>query len=252
MIMESKELIRKIAPHTLVNYSLIKRMFADTSLKNLRADFDRAIEAGLLIVHDFPNLRCFSLSAKGFALLDIVHLPQLHFNQQEADNICRVNHFRQGFDESIASMEKLHLDKWVSASKFAKSPLFVRVRDSEQELTPAGAGIISDDDGKQKLFFIHVFVSQQELHNDINLYRLFTDRQLQVKRFFLRPETPVRVIVLTPNYKTIYQMHKHLHSTFYKQVLFLPMSHVHHDELLKYKIFMDHKTEKHAVIQDAR
>lgn len=249
--MESKEWLKIIAPYTLVNFGLLKRLFAETSLKTLREQIAALTKDDLLKDHQYKNLRCYSLSAKGFGKLDIDHSPKLHLSEQEADTICRVNHFRKGFEESIHGMENLELEKWVTGSKFVKSPLSVRINGTEQKLQPASAVIIKDNAENQKLFFVHAFTSQQGLHNDVNLYRIFVERQLHIKRFFLPLQTQVRVIILIPSYKTLFEMKQYLHSSFYKKVLFLPLTHVHHDNVLKYKIFTDYKAEKRAVIQDS-
>ena len=246
--MESKEWLKIIAPYTLVNFGLLKRLFVETPLKTLKEQTSALTKDKLLKIHQYKNLRCYSLSAKGFGKLDIDHSPKLHLSEQEADTICRVNHFRKGFEESINGMENLELEKWVTGSKFVKSPLSIRINGIEQKLQPASAVIIKDDTENQKIFFVHTFTSQQDLHSDINLYRIFVERQLHVKRFHLPPQAQVRVIILIPSYKALFEMKQYLHSSFYKQVLFLPLTHVHHDNVLKYKIFLDYKAEKRAVI----
>ena len=125
--MESKELLKKIAPYTLVNFGLLKRLFPEIPLKNLRVQIAALTKDEALKTHQYKNFRCYSLSTKGFERLGIDHSPKLHFSQQEADIIFRVNHFRKGVAESFEKVENVQLDKWVTGSKFAKSPLFIRI-----------------------------------------------------------------------------------------------------------------------------
>ncbi len=245
--MEIKFFLQQISPYTLVNFSLLKRIFSDTELKALRGHLAQAVADGLLILHPYPQLRCYSLSALGFQLIGITHQPKLQFTAEQADNICRSNHIRKGFEQSLDHYKGLTLTKWISGSKFHKLPLCVRIKNKEQALRPAGAAIISDQAGGQKLFFVHHFTDTETLNRDIFLYQQATERQLCHKRFFLNDDTTIRVIVLIASYKTLHQFKRYLQNPFYQNVLFLPLTHSHHTNLLQQAVFMNLHGKKQAI-----
>jgi hypothetical protein len=246
--MEIKKLLEAISHYTLVHNSLLKRLFPDEFLRDIRETILLAQEHKLILIHDFPNFRCYSLSSKGFEAIDIKHQPHIQFTSEQADSICRTNHIQLGFKQSFDFTDKLKLHKWVSGGKFQKSPFFIRVNKIEQKLQPLAAGILVDSAPLYKVFSIHMFSDLETLHRDMFLYQLLEQRALHIKRWFLPKDTPLRIIVLVDSYKTIHSIRKHLKSQFYRQVLFLPVTQVHVNQLLQQSVFLDCKGVKRGVV----
>lgn len=240
--MELKEFLQVISPYVIVNMGFIKRLFPQSSPKELREIIKTAAEKDLLIVHDYPELRCFSLSQKGFEQLNINHSPRLSLTEHQADIICRTNHLRLGLETPIRAMEIN--SQWTTGAKFSKSPLFVRINNSEQQTKPVGTMVVTDTNAYQKLFIFHEFSELDLFQSEMKLYEIYMKRGLYLKRFRLNDKATMRIIVLVPSYKTVLQFHKRFEADVYQHALFLPFSHVHHDNLLTHPVFMTSDAKK--------
>lgn len=240
--MKLKDFLQTISPYVIVNMGFIKRLFPESGIKELRETIRTAVESEFLVVHDYPELKCYSLSKNGFSQLNINHTPRLSLTEHQVDIICRTNHLRHGLETSTQAMN-IH-SKWTTGAKFASSPLFIRINNSEQEIKPVGAMVITDKQAHQKLIIIHEFNELDSFQSEMNLYQIYMERELHLKRFRLNDRVRMRVIVLVPSYKTVLQFHKRLKAEIYQNVIFLPLSHVHHDELLTQPVFMTSKAEK--------
>jgi hypothetical protein len=245
--MEIKEFLQKVSPYVIVNMGIIKRLFPSTALKLLREILSTATSSNLLIAHDYPELRCFSLSKEGFEAIDINHSPRLSLTEHQADIICRTNHVRIGFE---APLKTIGIQcQWITGAKFAKSPLFVRLKKNERYISPTGAAVLTDLKANQKLFIFHEFTDFESLKSDMQLYEMYAKRGLYLKRFHLHKDAVMRIIVLIPNYKSLLQFHKMLKSVIYQYVLFLPVTHVHHENLLSEQVFMTSEGKKVSILR---
>lgn len=240
--MELKDFLHNISPYVIVNMGFIKRLFPQSGLKELRETVRSAVDNELVIVHDYPELNCYSLSNKGFSQLNINHNPKLSLTEHQADIICRTNHLRLGLEHSAQAL-KLQ-SKWTTGAKFASSPLFIRINNSEQQIKPVGAMVLTDKQAHQKLFVIHEFIAFESFQNDMNLYQIYMQRGLYLKRFRLNDKARMRIVVLVPSYKTVLQFHKRFKAGIYQHIIFLPLSHVHHNDLLTQPVFMNSNAEK--------
>jgi hypothetical protein len=248
--MEIKSFLTFISQYTLVNFSLLKRLHPATPLKVLREHIKTVISDGLVLVHDYSDLRCFSLSASGFKALNIQHQPKLHFSQTQADQVCRVNHIRLGFEQSLDKQQDTALDRWVSGSKFHKSPFHIHIKNTDQPLMPAGAAIVRDTLENQKVFFIHHFSDLESLNHDLTLYQQLEAKRYHQKRFFLNDKASIRIIVLLPNDKAFYVNKPYFQHPLYQSTLFLSLGHCHHENLLHQPVFIDiHGTKRSIIIQ---
>ena len=155
--MEHKDFIERIAPYTLVNIGIVKRLFPDTTKKELKEQLKKGHQEQTLIVHDHQNLRCYSISQAGFKLIGIDHQPNYAPNKTEANLLCRNNQFRIGFEQSISRLESLDIDQWITGGKFQKAPLTVRLKGNEKTLKPISASIVSDTQGNQRIYIVHEF-----------------------------------------------------------------------------------------------
>lgn len=240
--MELKEFLQIISSYVIVNMGFVKRLFREHSPKDLRETIKTATDKELLIVHDYPELRCFSLSQKGFEQLSINHSPRLSLTEYQADIICRTNHVRLGLETPIRAM---NIDsQWTTGAKFTKSPLFVRINNSEQQIKPVGTMVVTDKNAYQKLFIFHEFSDLESFQSEMKLYEIYMKRGLYLKRFRLNDKASMRIIVLVPSYKTVLEFHKRLVAEIYQYALFLPLSHVHHDNLLTHPVFMTSDAKK--------
>lgn len=245
--MEIKEFLKKLSPYVIVNMGFLKRLFPETDLRSLREILNKAIESDFLIVHEYSELRCFSLSKKGFAEIEINHTPRLSLTEHQANIICRTNHVRMGFETSLQPMEIQ--SQWITGAKFAKSPLFVRLKNSEHNIQPCGAVALTDKNVNQKLFIFHEFTELESLKSDMVLYQIYAQKGLYQKRFHLNQASTMRIIVLIPSYKALLQCAKHLNADIYEHVLFLPLTHVHHQNLLTEEVFMTKDGKKTSIVK---
>jgi hypothetical protein len=245
--MEIKEFLQKISPYVIVNMGFLKRLFPETDLKSLREILNTAINSNQLLVHQYSELRCFSLSREGFEAIEINHSPRLSLTEHQADIICRTNHVRMGFEVPLKSMGIQC--QWITGAKFAKSPLFVRVRNNERYITPIGAAVLTDQQAHQKLFIFHEFADLESFQSDMQLYAIYAKKGLYQKRFHLHQEATMRIIVLIPSYKALLQFHRRLKVDIYQYVLFLPLTHVHHPNLLSETVFMAPDGKKVSILR---
>lgn len=245
--MEIKEFLQKISPYVLVNMGFLKRLFPQLDLKSLREMITTASASNLLTVHDFPELRCFSLSKEGFAAIEINHTPRLSLTEHQADIICRTNHVRRGFESQLQSMNIQ--SQWITGAKFAKSPLFVRIKSTECYIKPCGAVVLTDQKAHQKLFIFHEFTNLESLKSEMLLYEIYAKKSLYQKRFHLHHDATMRIIVLIPNYKTLLQFQRRLNLAVYQYVLFLPVTHVHYQNLLSEQVFMTNEGKKVSILR---
>lgn len=245
--MEIKEFLQKISPYVIVNMGFLKRLFPETDLKSLREMLNNAITSNLLLVHEYPELRCFSLSKGGFAEVEINHTPRLSITEHQAEIICRTNQVRMGFEAPLKSMGIQC--QWITGAKFAKSPLFVRVRNNERYITPVGAAVLTDQQAHQKLFIFHEFSDFESLQSDMQLYDTYAKKGLYQKRFHLHQDATMRIIVLIPSYKALLQFHRRLKADIYQYVLFLPLTYVHNANLLSEQVFMAPDGKKVSILR---
>lgn len=245
--MEIKEFLHKISPYVIVNMGFLKRLFPRVDLISLREMIKTAADSDFLRIHDFPELRCYSLSKEGFAAIEINHTPRLSLTEHQADIICRTNHARMGFETQLHSMNIQ--SQWITGAKFSKSPLFVRIKNNECFIKPCGAVVLTDQKANQKLFIFHEFTGFESFNSEMLLYQTYAQKGLYQKRFRLHHDATMRIIVLIPNYKTLLQFQRQLKLAVYQYVLFLPVTHVHHDNLLSEQVFMTHEGKKVSILR---
>ena len=65
-------MLGEIGRLTLASHSLVRRLFSDDSLKEIKGCLRKAEKRGLVVRFEYPDFHCFGLSEAGFvAVLDI-------------------------------------------------------------------------------------------------------------------------------------------------------------------------------------
>lgn len=244
--MEIKKFLKRISPYVLVNMSILKRLSLADDMRTLKEFRDYALNNNYLDVHEYENSRCFSISAEGFKLLDIPHQPSLQFTETQADLICRNNHLRIGFEQSL---KPLNIDlKWVTGGKFAKSPLYIKHNRKEHHLQPTSAAILRDKSNKHRVYLTLEYNELERLNSELYLYSKYEAKGLHIKRFYLDPQAEMRIIVLVQSYKQAWQIYKRIKNAWYNKILFLPTNRVQVDHLLSRDVFLSADGQSCSII----
>jgi len=244
--MDIKEFIQKISPYTLTNMSILKRLGLASDMKTLKELRDKAIKNNYLTIQEYENLRCFSVTSQGFSLIGIEHQPKLQFTPAQADMICRNNHLRIGFEQSLKPTQ-IQL-KWITGGKFIKSPLYIRFNKREHNLQPSSIAVLRDNSGRHRVYVMIHFRDTESLNSELYLYSKYEEKGLHIKRFYLDPQAEIRIIVLVESYKQAWQIHNKTSKAWQNKLLFLPVNKVHAESLLKRDVFFNTIGERQSVL----
>ncbi|MBF0352055.1 MAG: hypothetical protein HQM11_13570 [SAR324 cluster bacterium] len=248
--MDQTQFLQTISNYTLVNYSLLKRLFHEENLKDIKTLLKHTEQARLVNRHVFQGFDCFSLTSLGFQTIGVDHAPQYHrFTRNQANQICRVNHLRIGFERELARFNNLHLKRWFTGGSFSKRPLSTRFNNAEQFLKPHGLAMVSFPNDIDRLYFIHYWQSMEQIDRDLFFYFLYQTRNEHAYRFRVSPETGLRVLCLVPSYKTVYEVLPRLENIKGEAItLFIPESKVHVDHPLESQIWLTCHGRKRSVL----
>ncbi|MGK5094812.1 hypothetical protein WDW89_22730 [Deltaproteobacteria bacterium TL4] len=247
--MERKHFLQVLNHYTLVNYSLLKRLFPQDSLKAIKDMRTQAERAKLIHRHVFQGFECFSLTALGFQTLGIQHHPQYSFTEQLAQRICTVNQLRFGIEKELSHYRNLNLIQWIGGGNFGRRPLITRFEHESQQLKPEGLATIQFPDGEKRLYFIHYWRSFEQISRDLLFYFLYQARNEHLYRFHYEEGTLIRVLCVIPSYKQFYEVQPQIEQLKGAGItLFIPESKVQQEDPLETPMWVDRHGEKRKVL----
>ena len=248
-LMERNKFLQITANLTLVNYSLIKRLFPESSLKEIKDTLKGAERAKLVHRHIFQGFDCFSVTKLGFQVIGIEHSPNYYrFTKSQANRICRGNHLRFGIEQELGRYNNITLESWIGGGSFHKRPLVTQFDHAQQILKPEGLALIRFPEGITRLYFIHYWKNFEQVSKDLFFYFLYQARGEHTNRFPVDSESGLRILCIVPNYKCVYEVKDELRNLKGEAItLFVPESKVHVDNPLESEIWLDCQEHKRKV-----